>query len=47
MTVAMMLVWFFLCLFGLIGRVANGAHGVGLVMGIIWGALPLAKRIGR
>ncbi|MGA2175671.1 MAG: rhomboid family intramembrane serine protease [Verrucomicrobiota bacterium] len=48
MTVAMMLVWFFLCLFGLLGgTVANGAHGVGLIMGIIWGALPLAKRIGR
>ena len=45
MTVAIMLIWFFLCLFGVVGMVANGAHGVGLVMGIIWGALPLAKRV--
>jgi GlpG protein len=47
LTVGIMLVWFFLCLYGVVGTVANGAHGVGLVMGIVWGGLPLAKRIGR
>jgi GlpG protein len=40
-----MLVWFFLCLSGLIGNVANGAHAVGLVMGIIIGAAPIVKKI--
>jgi GlpG protein len=44
MTVGIMLLWFFLCLTGILGSVANGAHAVGLVMGIVWGALPLAKR---
>ena len=44
MTVAIMLIWFFLCLFNVLGAIANGAHAVGLVMGILWGALPLAKR---
>ena len=43
--VVMMVGWFFLCLFGIIPNVANGAHGVGLVMGMIWGAgPPLAKK---
>ncbi len=35
--VIMMMVWFFLCLFGAMGSIANGAHGVGLVAGIVWG----------
>jgi len=43
-TLAVMLVWFFLCLFGVIGDVANGAHAVGLITGIILGASPLAKK---
>ncbi len=45
MTLGMMLVWFFLCLFQIIPDVANGTHAVGLVMGIIWGAFPMVKRI--
>ena len=36
-TVAMMLIWFFLCLTGLMGNIANTAHAVGLVLGIAWG----------
>jgi GlpG protein len=36
-TVIMMILWFFLCLSGLIGNVANTAHAVGLGMGIVWG----------
>jgi GlpG protein len=35
-----MVAWFFLCLFGFIGNIANTAHGVGLVMGMVWGAVP-------
>ena len=36
-TVMMMIIWFFLCLIGLIGNVANTVHGIGLATGIIWG----------
>jgi len=36
-TVAMMLIWFFLCLAGVVGNIANGAHAVGLAVGIAWG----------
>ena len=45
-TVIMMIFWFFLCLSGVIGNVANTAHGVGLVLGIVWGFISarLAKR---
>lgn len=34
-----MMVWFGLCLTGLIGHVANTAHGAGLAAGIAWGFL--------
>jgi GlpG protein len=44
MTVVIMLVWFFLCLFGFLGDVANGTHAVGLAIGILWGAAPLARK---
>jgi GlpG protein len=47
MTVAIMLVWFFLCLFNVIRPVANGAHAVGLVMGVIWGAFPMWRKMFR
>jgi hypothetical protein len=44
--IVMMVGWFFLCLIGIIPHVANGAHGFGLVMGMIWGAAPpLAKKL--
>jgi GlpG protein len=36
-----MLAWYFLCLAGLIGSVANGTHTVGLLVGMAWGALPM------
>ncbi|HKY62380.1 MAG TPA: rhomboid family intramembrane serine protease [bacterium] len=35
--VTMMILWFFLCLTGLMGPVANWAHGVGLAAGMLWG----------
>ena len=42
-TVTMMIIWFFLCLFGVIGHVANGAHAAGLLMGMAWGWLSSLK----
>jgi GlpG protein len=39
-TVSIMLVWFVLCLVGVIPHVANWAHGVGLVTGMAIGYLP-------
>jgi GlpG protein len=44
-TIWMMLVWFFLCLFHVIPNVANGAHAAGLVLGMLWGAAPMAGKI--
>jgi len=38
-TVLMMVIWFFVCLAGLFGSVANMAHFAGLVMGLAWGYL--------
>ena len=38
-TVLMMLIWFVVCLIGLIGNVANVVHGVGLALGALWGFL--------
>jgi GlpG protein len=33
----MMVIWFFLCMLGLIGNIANTAHGIGLSLGMIIG----------
>lgn len=38
-TVALMLVWFFLCFTGWVGPIANIAHTTGLLMGMAWGFL--------
>lgn len=38
-TVWMMIAWFFLCMTGMVGHVANVAHGGGLVTGMAWGYL--------
>jgi len=38
-TVTLMIVWFFLCLSGLMGPIANTAHAVGLGLGVVWGFL--------
>ena len=43
----MMMIWFFLCLFGIIENVANGTHVVGLVLGVLWGAAPMARKFFR
>lgn len=37
--VIIMVAWFFICLTGLVGHIANYAHGVGLVFGMAWGFL--------
>ncbi len=42
--VFMMIGWFFLCLIGVIGNVANTAHGVGLVVGMMFGGFRPALR---
>jgi GlpG protein len=39
--VSLMLLWFVLCTTGAVGPIANGAHGVGLVVGIVLGLSPL------
>jgi GlpG protein len=36
-TVTMALIWFFACLIGVMGPIANVAHAVGLLMGMAWG----------
>jgi GlpG protein len=38
-TVAMMVIWFFLCLGNAISNIANMAHAAGLGLGLIWGFL--------
>ncbi len=38
-TVTLMIVWFFLCVSGVMGPVANMAHGAGLAVGVAWGFL--------
>ena len=43
-TIIFMGVWFFACVIGLIGNVANVVHGVGLATGIIWGYVAAKNR---
>ncbi len=42
--VTMMVIWFFVCLFGLVGNVANVVHGVGFAVGLLWGILDANPR---
>lgn len=44
-TVTMMMIWYFVCLLGLIGNVANIVHTVGLGMGMAWGFLESRRRL--
>lgn len=46
-TVFYMIAWLFLCMTGLLGPVANVAHVVGLVFGVLIGAAPHAWRLAR
>ena len=43
MTVGLMLVWFFACLFHIIPHVANGAHAAGLVLGTLWATFRIRR----
>ena len=43
-TLAMMLIWFFLCLTEIIPGAANACHAVGLLMGMVIGAAPVVTR---
>jgi GlpG protein len=43
-TVIILLVWFFVCLFGVVGNVANGAHAGGLLLGLLIGYAPTIWR---
>lgn len=38
-TVVSLIVWYFICLLGLVGSIANTAHTVGLLSGMAWGIL--------
>ena len=42
-TVTLMIGWFFLCLTGLMGPIANAAHAAGLAVGVAWGFLTSLK----
>lgn len=48
--VVMLLVWFVVCAVGVIPNIANWAHGIGLLVGVIWGYLEsgdFSRRFGR
>lgn len=42
-TVILMIGWFFLCLSGMMGPIANTAHAVGLVAGVVWGGIAVRR----
>lgn len=42
--IVLMIGWYFLCFTGLLGPIANMAHGVGLGLGMLWGFFPLEGR---
>lgn len=44
LTTILFIAWFFICLSGQAGPVANWAHGVGLVVGVVIGYAPVALR---
>ncbi len=43
-TVLMMIIWFFVCLIGWVGPVANTVHFAGLLLGMAWGYLASLRR---
>jgi GlpG protein len=43
-TVIYMVAWFVLCFTGLVGAIANTAHAVGLIMGIVFGSAGYLRR---
>jgi len=43
-TVAMMMIWFFVCLIGFRAQIANADHAAGLLTGMAWGYLSSLRR---
>jgi len=43
-TVVILIAWFFLCMTGLVGPIANAAHAGGLVSGLVIGVAPTLWR---
>lgn len=43
-TAIFFIAWFFLCMTGYVGPVANVAHGLGLIVGVVFGYTPLLFR---
>ncbi len=43
-TVGLMLTWLVLCIMGVLGNIANAAHVVGLIVGVIFGSWPTLMR---
>ena len=43
-TVVVMLVWLVICMMGWVGPIANTAHVLGLVMGVVWAVAPYVWR---
>jgi len=46
-TVQFMMIWFVICLVGLVGHVANTVHGVGALVGMAWGYFSAKREAGR
>lgn len=46
-TVQFMMIWFVICLTGMVGPVANTVHGVGAFVGMAWGYLSARREAGR
>ncbi len=44
-TMTMLIIWFFVCLFGLVGPIANAAHAGGFVIGVAWGYLSSWRKL--
>ncbi|MCP4454130.1 MAG: rhomboid family intramembrane serine protease [Planctomycetes bacterium] len=45
-TVQFMMIWFVICLTGMVGPVANTVHGVGAFVGVAWGYLSAKREAG-
>ena len=44
LTIMIMIAFFFICMTGIVGNIANWAHGVGLVVGVLLGYAPIYWR---